>query len=211
MDQKQKVFNLILLDESGSMESIKTAVIKGFNQTIQSIRRTAEDFPQQEQFVTLVTFNGHGIKTPLSNQPVSDLKYLDSALYTPNQNTPLYDAMGLALTRLQTQLELLDNYHVLVTIFTDGQENASKQWTGAAIKNLVESLRAKDWTLTYIGANHDVEAFAQSISIANALLYTADAAGVDHAMQHERTARSERFRRMREGLPLMDDYFSAQP
>jgi uncharacterized protein YegL len=189
MTQKQKIFNLIILDESGSMQSIKESVIRGFNETIQSIQRTAEMYPEQEQFITLVTFNGQGIKTLLSNQPVTSLKQLNGALYSPNHDTPLYDAMGMALTRLQTQLELLENHYVLVTIFTDGQENASKEWNNQAIKSLVESLRAKDWTFTYIGANHDVEQFAKSIAVPNTLQYTADAAGVSAAMQQDRYSR----------------------
>lgn len=210
MHQKQKVFNLIILDESGSMQSIKESVITGFNETIRSIRRTAETYPEQEQFITVVTFNGTGIKTMMSNQPVTDLQQLDSTLYTPDHNTPLYDAMGMALTRLKTQLELLDNPYVLVTILTDGQENASKEWTGPAIKSLVESLRAKDWTFAYIGANHDVEHFAQSIAVPNTLRFTADAPGVAKAMQHDQLSRSERLRKIREGLPLVDDYFNTQ-
>ena len=35
---KARIHNLIILDESGSMESIKRAAIYGMNETVQSIR-----------------------------------------------------------------------------------------------------------------------------------------------------------------------------
>jgi len=37
MEPKQKVYNLIILDESGSMHSIKKPTISGFNEVVQTI------------------------------------------------------------------------------------------------------------------------------------------------------------------------------
>lgn len=61
MEAKQKVFNLIILDESGSMQSIKSATISGFNEVVQTIKGMEMQFPEQEHFISLVTFNGIGI------------------------------------------------------------------------------------------------------------------------------------------------------
>ena len=38
MTMKTKIFNLIIIDESGSMQSIKNAAIDSVNETIQTIR-----------------------------------------------------------------------------------------------------------------------------------------------------------------------------
>jgi hypothetical protein len=38
MSNKHQVHNLIILDESGSMESIKEATIQGFNEIVQTIK-----------------------------------------------------------------------------------------------------------------------------------------------------------------------------
>ena len=53
----------------------------------------------------------------------------------------------------------------MVTILTDGEENASKKYSGIAIKKMIELLSEGNWTFTYIGTDHDVEKFASNMSI----------------------------------------------
>lgn len=65
MNSKHQVDNLIILDESGSMESIKKETIQGFNEIVQTIKGVEQQFPEQEHFISLVSFNGLGRKTHL--------------------------------------------------------------------------------------------------------------------------------------------------
>lgn len=74
MYNKQKIFNLIILDESGSMQSIKQPTIDGFNETVQTIKGIQQQHPEEEHYITLVTFNGLGIKALPSNQSEFFLK-----------------------------------------------------------------------------------------------------------------------------------------
>jgi len=60
MEKKHQVHNLIILDESGSMESIKTTIIQGFNELVQTIQGIEKQFPEQEHFISFVSFNGLG-------------------------------------------------------------------------------------------------------------------------------------------------------
>ena len=60
MKAKHQVHNLIILDESGSMESIKPTIINGFNELVQSIKGIQKQFPEQEHFISIITFNGFG-------------------------------------------------------------------------------------------------------------------------------------------------------
>jgi uncharacterized protein YegL len=189
MEQKHKIINLIILDESGSMQSIKDATISGFNEVVQTVKGVEKQFPEQEHFITLVTFNGMGIKTLLFNEPVAKLGQLDGKKYQPNSLTPLFDAMGFSLTRLGTELENHLDYHVLVTILTDGMENDSKEYSGEAIKKLVDELSMKNWTFTYIGANHDVAEFAMKISITNTMSFQANEADMKNMFAKESKAR----------------------
>jgi len=71
--------------------------------------------------------------------------------------------MGVSLTQLKSIVEDEDN--VLVTIITDGYENASREYSGKSIVQLVEGLKAKGWIFAYIGANQDVEKVATSMGI----------------------------------------------
>ena len=59
---KTKIFNLIILDESGSMESIKQQAITGVNETIQTIRNAQKQHEEQEHYVSLVSFNSSSVK-----------------------------------------------------------------------------------------------------------------------------------------------------
>jgi len=210
MDTKRKIFNLIILDESGSMHSIKQPTIEGFNETAQTIKATQQQHPEEEHYISFVTFNGMGIKTLLSNQPVTELTEINAAQYSPNASTPLYDAMGFAFQRLRTQLELIKNSHVLVTIFTDGEENASKEFNDQAIKRLVEELKAQQWTFTYIGANHNVERFAHHVAIHNTITFESNAESVQSSLTQERSARLRYYQNMRENKPVGSDYFKEE-
>lgn len=92
---------------------------------------------------------------------------IDGTKYQPEASTPLFDAMGKGIGQLRRVTNTHSNCNVLVTILTDGEENASVEYSGQAIKKMVEELKLQQWTFTYIGANHDVENFAASISINN--------------------------------------------
>ena len=175
---KTRIFNLISIDESGSMQSIKTAAIDSVNETIQTIRSAQKKHEEQEHFVSLVTFNDD-VKTVYECVPVDEVNELTAETYQPDCCTALYDAMGISLNALRKKVAEDDK--VLVTVVTDGYENASKEYSGKAIKALVDELKAKGWVFAYIGANQDVEAVAATISITNTLRFNATSAGV-HGM-----------------------------
>ena len=199
--EKVKVFNLIILDESGSMESIKKPAVDGLNETVQTIRSAQEKHQnEQEHFITLVVFNSNGIRTIFDNSPVSNVKEIKYADYLPNACTPLYDAMGLSLTKLKYQLSDAAKSQVLVTIITDGYENSSKEYDGRMIKKLVKELKSQDWFFVYIGANQDVDAVAESMAINNALSFCADDTGTKDMMKKTHSARKSFYQKISEKL-----------
>ena len=171
---KTRIFNLIIIDESGSMQSIKKAAIDSVNETIQTIRSAQKKHEDQEHYVSLVTFNDD-VKTIYECEPVDEVKELTAETYKPDCCTALYDAMGISLNALRKKVAEDDK--VLVTVVTDGYENASKEYSGKAIKALVDELKEKNWIFAYIGANQDVEAVAATISITNVLNFEATSVG----------------------------------
>ncbi len=187
--KKHKVFNLIILDESGSMESIKNTILSGFNEVVQTVKGVAENYPEQAHFITFVTFNSLQTKTLLENEKVEKLRTISEREYNPTAGTPLFDAMGNSISQLRKITQTHSDYNVLVTILTDGEENASKEYTGATIKKMVEELRLQNWTFTYIGANHDVEAFAASISINNTMKFEANDKDIKQMFSKEKASR----------------------
>ncbi len=197
MSTKHKVHNLIILDESGSMASIEEPVIAGFNELVQTIKGVEARYPEQEHFISLVSFNGGGRKVLHWKDPVAKLQEINSASYQPGENTPLFDAMGDSINRLKAELLATEDYNVLVTVFTDGQENASREYTAEQIRNLVEALQKQNWTFTYIGAEHDVDGLAVSISITNVLKFDKTTEGMKKMFLKEYSSRDAYSARIR--------------
>lgn len=208
----QEVYNLIILDESGSMESIKNSIIIGFNELAQNIKGIAAQFPEQKHFVTFVTFNGLGLKELFYNNQVDSLKLLDAQNYIPDSMTPLYDAIGTSVLNLKHDTFGKDNVNVLVTILTDGEENASKEFSGKEIRTIIEQLKEKNWTFTYIGTEHNVEGVAinLSIPITNTLIFNKTVTGVKTMFEHELTFRKEYNRKVRDREDTKENFFKQQ-
>lgn len=172
---KTKIYNLIILDESGSMQSIKTAALNSVNESLQSIRHAQKKYEEQEHYVTFVTFN-NDVKTLFDCVSIDMINDLTPRDYTPDCCTALYDAMGMSLGKLRRIVAKDDK--VLVTIVTDGYENASREYSAKAIKALVEELKSKGWVFAYMGANQDVEAVGASLAISNTLSFAATDEGI---------------------------------
>jgi Mg-chelatase subunit ChlD len=197
---KTKIYNLIILDESGSMDSIKRETINGFNETNQTIKAAQKEHENQEHFVTLVTFNGAGIKTIYDKVSSNKIKELNATKYKPDCSTPLYDAIGMSVTNLKHFLSDQTDCTVLVTIITDGEENASKEYKGELIQEMIDELKLKGWIFTYIGANHDVEKFAMSISIESFLEYASDSVGTTEMNHKNCKTRKRAYNRLSHGF-----------
>jgi hypothetical protein len=205
--QSRAVHNLIILDESGSMESIKQATIVGFNEIVQTIKGTEKQFSEQEHFVSLVTFNGLGLKSKLFNKKARALQELDERSFQPDASTPLFDAIGYSIARLRKEIGPAKDVSVLVTILTDGEENASTEFSGLAVQRLISEMKSKGWTFTYIGANHNVEELAYSLAITNSIKFESNAEDVKRVFDVDKKARRVHAMKLRRGDNAQANYF----
>ena len=182
-----KIYNLIIIDESGSMQCIRQQAMDSVNETIQTIRAAQERNENQEHFVTLVTFND---TATIVNDcaPINEIKELTAESYRPDCCTALYDAMGISLSALRKKVSKEDK--VLVTIVTDGYENASQEYNLRTIKALVEKLKTKGWVFAYLGANQDAEEVAFSMSIDNAMRWESTREGTAYMSERLNYSRS---------------------
>ena len=196
-NQKTQVYNLIILDKSGSMSSIAKAAIAGFNETVGGIRSAQERFKDtQEHFVSLMIFCDCEKRMVYDKVPVGEVKELTSNEYRPCCCTPLYDAMGISINALYTAIKDKEDATAVVTIITDGLENASKEYNSKAIKALVERMKDEEgWNFAYIGTNQDVEAVSQGLSIDHHLYFADDEDGMSEAWAKERKSRTMMYSR----------------
>ncbi len=183
---KTRIFNLIVLDESGSMGSIRQEAVNSVNETVQTIRKAQQKHEDQEHIVTFVTFNDE-CKTVWDCAGCNEIEELAFDKYNPDSMTALYDALGMSLTALRRKVSAEDR--VLVTVVTDGMENASREYSGSAIKSMIAELKENGWVFAYIGANHDVEKAAANISITNTLRFETTSSGMKTMSRRENTTR----------------------
>ena len=207
MKNKHQVHNLVILDESGSMASIKSLIINGFNELVQTVKGIEEQFPDQEHLISMVSFNALNNKILHFIDSVNKLDAINDSTYNPASMTPLFDAMGFSISKLKQYLEGKENYSVLVTILTDGEENASKEYTGSAIKQLVDELKQQNWTFTYIGADHDVEKMAAKMNIRNSMSFDKNDSDIKRMFIKESRSRAKYSLNISEGEPSIDDFY----
>lgn len=170
------------------MSCIERQALSGLNETLQTIRKAQEQFPEQEQLVSIVPFESENIRLLRDKEPIGQVKDLQAEEYRPGGCTPLFDAIGFGIQSIRKQVQEADS--VLVTIITDGYENASKEFSGNAIAALIDVLKQQGWMFTYIGANQDAVEVAKSLNISNALNFVQDEEGTAEMFRKERKSRA---------------------
>ena len=191
----KKFYNLILLDESGSMDSIRQSALSAINETLQTIKRVQKENNEFEHSISFVTFSGNGtegVKFVRFNTPADAMDELTLEDYLPDGCTPLYDAIGASVEALQKLTTKEDV--VLVSIITDGMENSSSRFTGTQIRTLIDRKKEQGWTFTYMGANQDSKAVAGNMGIKNTMDFIASDEGVvklkaNYCLSYSRFAR----------------------
>lgn len=211
-----RIYNLIILDESGSMSSIAAQALEGANETLQTIRAAQQENPDDHQMITFVTFdtgaNRPFVRTIIDTEKIENVEDLTPAQYQPNGCTPIYDAMGLSITALRELVKEGD--HVLVTVITDGFENSSQYFNAEMVKELVESLSTQGWVFTYIGANQDSGQTAAGLGIRSTMDFMTSAKGAAVMFGKMCSSNREYYKKVRrykmtgEAIDYADDFFS---
>lgn len=188
--KKTPIYNLVILDKSGSMEAIRTEAINGYNETLGSIKSTQLKFMDtQEHFVSLAAFCNCGIDMIYDMTPIKDADKLTREKYDPCCCTPLFDAIGKTVKELKRKTAEIEGAAFLVTIITDGYENASKEWDSKSVAKLIDSCKEEGWMFSFIGAGKDVVKVASKISITNTMVWENTSKGTEVMFSTENQAR----------------------
>jgi len=144
---------VIVLDESGSMDTIKEQMIKAINDLIKE-QRTVKGRPAT---LTLVKFNDR-IDRVIKNQQLDTVNLLSDRDYCPNGSTALFDALGSTINWFRYESD------VLMVIVTDGLENASKDYNKNVINEMLdEKKQNRGWSYVYLSNN--LENSSQGVSM----------------------------------------------
>ena len=200
MAEKQKTYHLMILDRSSSMMKVRDATISGINEQLDSIRKAAKDFQDQEQIVCFVTFSDQVDSTQIWNESIENVNNFTKDTYCPRGFTALHDAIGMGINKIKEQVanELAKRQaNIVITVFTDGYENSSREFVNATeVKELVSSIQETgQWTVAFIGCGGDeVFSVAQSMGISrgNTMSYDAGVKGTTQAFSTMSNARYDR-------------------
>ena len=168
---------ICILDRSGSMSSIMTDSIGGFNTFLQQQRELPDDAT-----ITVALFDDK-YEILYDNVDIKKAKDLTKKEWYPRGTTALYDAICKTIHADKAKLAKLGSEapaKVLVCVVTDGYENASKENSLADTEKLIKECEKDDWNFIYLAANQDAFAVGRGfgISYGNTFTYTASADGV---------------------------------
>jgi len=144
----------VLIDRSGSMSPLREQVLEGVNNLFDEQRAASTGATAASALrVTLVQFNTKApFDVSIDAVPIAEVVDLEWDDFKPRGGTPLLDAVGRLIERLD---ERPDDEDQLVAIVTDGHENASTDYTLAHIHKLIEARTEAGWTFLFLGANQD--------------------------------------------------------
>ena len=147
----------VILDRTGSMESIREDVIGGFNAFL--ARQQALPDPAS---LTLVQFDSQDPYEVLhAAEPIAGIPALTTERYVPRASTPLYDAMGRGILDLEARLAAMPDAErpgkVIFVVVTDGQENASREFDRSRVTALIDAKKGLGWDFVFLSA--DIDAF----------------------------------------------------
>lgn len=145
---------IVVLDRSGSMNRIKQATIEGFNSFL-----AEQQAVEGKAYLTLVQFD-HEYEVVYSGIDIHEVMGLTDTSYEPRGTTALLDAIGRTFEETRDRLFLSkkeeEDNQVVFMIITDGQENASKEYSRKHIFNMIRKGEERyKWQFVFLGANQD--------------------------------------------------------
>lgn len=167
---------LLIVDRSGSMESIKTDMEGGL--------KTLLD--EQMALPGLLTVDLFTFDTEVKHEfALVDPSGLNIAI-EPRGGTALYDAIGIGVSEFGRALAAMPEHArpetVQVIVVTDGDENSSVEYKASAIKKLVTQQKEEyKWDFVFLGANQDAVLSGVDLGFdpGSSMTFQAGAAGVD--------------------------------
>lgn len=157
-----KLFVSFVLDETGSMSSVKSQTIAGFNEYLETLK--SDDNAKDIRFA-LTKFNSERVNVIYDGVKLDKVEKLTDETYRPAALTPLYDAIGQTVRALETKLNGKKKQKALVVIQTDGEENHSKEFDSKGIFALIDEKKKAGWTFVFLGADQDAWLTGQKLGL----------------------------------------------
>jgi hypothetical protein len=174
----------VILDRTGSMETIRDDTIGGFNAFL-----NAQKGAPGLASLNLVQFDSQDpYEIVYHFKPLAEVPELTRETFVPRANTPLLDAIGRGINDLEKSLadktEAERPSRVVMVLITDGQENASREFRKDQIEKMIKEKQEKAaWQFVFLSADLDAigDALASGVRAASTLAHDKDSHGVGAA------------------------------
>jgi uncharacterized protein YegL len=177
---KNSTYITIVLDRSGSMESIAKQTITGFN-TFLKAQQKIEGNAQ----ITLVQFD-HEYQPVYEAIDIQRAPFLNRDTYIPRGMTALLDAIGETIKTTRNRIGSLPENErpdkVIFVVITDGHENNSRLYSRRDVfKKIIKMEKKHNWDFVFLGANQDAIAEAGHLGVKahKAMTFAADESGTN--------------------------------
>jgi hypothetical protein len=196
----------IIIDNSSSMSPLSKFVVDSFNEQIDELKK----IKNQKITVTLAFFSGQ-TDVKIFDKPIAEVQHLKHDEYKPNGMTALNDATGLIIDKFKqsTDPSKKDLSHLFV-IITDGDENASKEYSQATVSNMIKTLQTEGWTFTYLGANQDLNKVVKNYNLhaGNTMEFQPTGASVRASTVNITRGLTNYFAGRESGIMMSDSFYS---
>ena len=190
------IYNLVILDCSGSMQPLREAAIQGYNETLDAIRTAQEQYGIEQQHLVSLTLFNMDVTKVFDCDTVQNMPNLLTENYMPEGVTALWDAVGISLTELQQRLDSLNNATAVVTIISDGLENASHRYSLYQVVSQIDRLKEQGVMFVFMGTNQNVAQTASQLHIDTYRIFEYTADGMKEAWESGIKASAEYYERM---------------
>lgn len=166
----------VILDRSGSMNIIRDTTIEGFNGYLAQTKENAKGRTK----ISLHQFDSCSYHTQIITSydltDLSEASELTRLTYVPSGGTPLYDAVGQIISRIDEKIATAKYQpSILLVILTDGQNTDHHGYSAEQVKAMLEQRQESGWTVLYLGANQDAWKVGSTFGVTrgNAINYMA--------------------------------------
>ena len=195
LENKTQIYDLVILDMSGSMLEIRQSVVDGFNALIDGLREANHRFAgTQEHLLSLLVFNTREIRFVYYNKPIDSVSPLTLNDYQPMFGTPLYDAMGGSMSVMMDVVDTIPEHSVMVTIITDGLENSSVYYSKTLISWMIKHLSEQKWSFSFMGTDNAVLQQAINMKIDSVYFFERTNSGIHDALLLDEKSRVSKSR-----------------
>lgn len=163
---------------------MRDEVIVGFNKYVTDLQADKAN----TYLFTLTKFDTTKQEVVVDRVPIAEVPLLTRETYRPGASTPLYDALANSIRRIPSGAA----NNILTVVYTDGEENASHEWTLENLNRLIKDEEAKGHTFMYLGAAMaawaNEKVYSGAMSAANVIRARGNRGSTKTAFMHASTS-----------------------